>query len=102
MDHNDIIKIRDSAEFQALVKARRQLTLATALTIIIAYFGYISLVAFRPDLLGTVVGEGSVSIGIYIGIALLVLGFALTAIYSKISEGQIAELQKEIQNRFNS
>lgn len=102
MDHNDIIRIRDSAEFQALVKARRQLTLATALTIIVAYFGYISLVAFRPDLLGTVIGNGSVSVGIYIGFALLVLGFALTAIYSKISEGQIAELHKEIQNKFNS
>ena len=97
MDTKTII---ESAEFQALLKARRRLAIPIVSIIIIAYFGFIFLVAFKPSVLGYTFGESHVSIGIYAGLALLLLSFVLTAAYLRLSDGPIADLQKKIQDKF--
>lgn len=98
---NDTVKtIISSPEFQELVAARKRLAIGVVTAIISAYFGFILLVAFRPDILGRPVGEGIISIGIYAGMAILLFGFVLAAIYMRISNGKIAELQQKIQQRF--
>lgn len=100
MDKADVKIIMESAEFKALLKARRQLALPVVALIISAYFGFILLVAFKPAVLGHIVGNGQVSIGIYAGLGLLLLSFFLTAFYLRRSDGKIATLQKDIQDKF--
>jgi len=93
-------QILESPEFRALVHERRRLWVPVVTTIICAYFGFISLVAFAPTLLGLTFGTHTVSIGIYAGLALLVLGFLLTAIYLKLSNGRINTLLEDIRHKF--
>lgn len=100
MNDIDAEKVIDSPEFKALLKARYRLALPIAATIITAYFGFILMVAFKPSALGITIGGGHVSIGIYAGLALLLLSFALTAIYIRLSDGDIATLQKKIQDKY--
>lgn len=45
------------------------------------YFGFILLVAFRPDLLGTPIGSGVTSLGIPVGLGIIFAAFVLTGIY---------------------
>jgi uncharacterized membrane protein (DUF485 family) len=48
---------------------------------VIAYFGFILLVAFDKDAAGTLIAGGRVSIGVVLGAALIVLAPVLIAIY---------------------
>jgi len=62
--------------------ARRRLKIAVVLTavMVVAYFGFILLVAYAKDVAGSLVGD-DVSLGIVLGAAVIVLAPVLTAIY---------------------
>lgn len=100
MEKTTVDQIIQSPEFKSLIKARRKLSLPIIVTIIPAYFGFILMVAFSPETLGRSLGTSPVSIGIYAGLALLVLSFILTALYLKISNGKISQLQDELKRKF--
>lgn len=62
-----------------------------------AYFAYVLTVAFRPDLLGTPIRDGSiVTWGIAVGVALLGLGFALTVIYVLVANTRLDGLSRRL------
>ena len=62
---------------------RRRWRIGAVLTAVMmaAYFGFILLVAFAKPFVGTLIGDDSVSIGILIGAAVIVLAPVLTSIY---------------------
>ena len=95
-----ITEITNSPEFKALLKARKKLSTFIVSIIIPAYFGFVLLIAYSPETLGKTLGDNPVSIGIYAGLALLVLSFLLTAIYLKVSNGKITQLQHELRQKF--
>jgi uncharacterized membrane protein (DUF485 family) len=47
----------------------------------LAYFGFILLVAFAKPFVGTMLADGQVSVGIVIGAAVIILAPVLTAVY---------------------
>lgn len=100
MNDIDTETIIHSSEFKSLLKARRRLAAPIAAAIITTYFGFVLLVAFKPSILGQTLGEGHISIGIYAGLSLLLLSFVLTVIYIRLSDGAIALLQKQIQDKY--
>ena len=52
-----------------------------SLIMLVIYFGFILLVAYAPNFLGTPIGTGVMTIGIPIGLCVIVFAFALTGIY---------------------
>ncbi len=62
---------------------RRRARFAWLLTAIMLtiYVGYILLIAFRPDILAQPIGKGVTSLGIPLGIGVILAGIALTGIY---------------------
>ncbi len=73
---------RRYAGFKALVRERSALRLILSAIVILTYFSFILLVAFAPSSLGTPVTANSVvSVGIALGVGLILLSVVLTAIY---------------------
>ncbi|MFZ0457982.1 MAG: DUF485 domain-containing protein [Rhodoplanes sp.] len=72
--------IRRDPHFQTLVRGRMRFALALTAATLIIYFGYIAVVAFAPQWLGVSVG-GGMTLGIPIGLLVIVAAFALTALY---------------------
>jgi uncharacterized membrane protein (DUF485 family) len=72
--------IRRDPHFQTLVRRRMRFALALTAATLIIYFGYIAVVAFAPQWLGVSVG-GGMTLGIPIGLLVIVAAFALTALY---------------------
>jgi uncharacterized membrane protein (DUF485 family) len=73
-----------SADEQSLqVLAARRFRLAYLLTavMIIGYFGFILLIAFDKPLMGMLLAEEQVSLGILLGAAVILLAPVLTGIY---------------------
>jgi uncharacterized membrane protein (DUF485 family) len=64
---------------------------------LVIYFGFILVIAFAPKLLGTPLFSGSVTtIGIPIGIGVILSAFILTGIYVKRANGEFDELTGRI------
>ena len=68
-------------ELMRVVKRRWRVGGVLTAVMMLAYFGFVLLVAFAKPFVGTLVADDSVSIGILIGAGVIVLAPVLTAIY---------------------
>lgn len=64
-----------------LVRRRWRIGAALTAVMMTAYFGFILLVAFGKSAAGTLIADESVSVGIVLGAAVIILAPVLTAIY---------------------
>lgn len=63
------------------------------------YFAFILTIAFNPSLLGTPLAEGSVTtVGIPVGIAVIIFAFVLTGIYTNRANGEFDDLANKIKD----
>jgi len=75
-------KIKADDAFQALVKQRRRFSLILTGIILLVYFSFILTLAYAPCVFATPLYKGGVtSIGIPVGIGIIIIAFALTGIY---------------------
>jgi uncharacterized membrane protein (DUF485 family) len=73
-------EVLDSAEFRRLVERRWLISLVLTAVLFVAYYGFILLVATNKPLLATRLGE-TVTLGIPLGVAIIVLSWVLTGAY---------------------
>jgi uncharacterized membrane protein (DUF485 family) len=67
--------------YQRLVQRRGRFTRTLSIIMLVAYFGYIALVAFDKSLLARPIGGGVTSLGIPVGVGLILLAILLTGLY---------------------
>lgn len=74
--------VRLNPHFHQLVKRRSRWAWGLASVILLIYFAFILLIAFAPQWLAQPVAAGSVmTIGIPIGVLVIVVAFVLTGVY---------------------
>ncbi|MDE1153360.1 MAG: DUF485 domain-containing protein [Micavibrio sp.] len=96
MTEEEAKRIRNLPEFKEMTAAKKAVNIPINLVIILAYFGFVLMIAYDPAALGVPAGDGVISIGIYAGLALLVLAFLLTAVYMHLADGKLAELHRKL------
>jgi uncharacterized membrane protein (DUF485 family) len=75
-------RIRENPKFQALVTKRNKFSIVMSVLMIVAYYGYILLIAFDKPFLATKLSAGAVtSIGIPIGLGVILFTIVITWIY---------------------
>lgn len=74
-------RIEADPQFHDLVRRRALLSWSLTALMAIIYFGFILLIAFEKDLLGTSLAGGVTTIGIPLGIGVILSAFVLTGIY---------------------
>jgi uncharacterized membrane protein (DUF485 family) len=89
-------KIEQDPNFQELVRRRSALGWTLSLIMLIIYFGFIILVAYAPKFLGMTIGAGVITIGIPIGLVVIVSAFLLTGIYVNKANSQYDPLIRKI------
>ena len=73
--------IRQLPEYAALTRARKKIMWPLSLATIIAYFALILTIAFHPTTLGQPIGDGVTSIGMVLGLGVIVFCLLITGIY---------------------
>ena len=76
-----IEKVKRDPEFLALERRRARLAWGLSAAMAVIYFGFILLVAFAPAWLATPLGTGTTTIGIPLGVGVILSAFVLTGIY---------------------
>ena len=90
-------KIKNNPDYQELVAKRTGFSIKLSIAMLVVYFTFILTIAFNPSALGTPISSDSVTtIGIPIGIAIIIFAFVLTGIYTKRANGEFDDLSNKI------
>ena len=95
MDQATIEKIKNNPKYQKLVKERSSFAWKLTITMLVVYYAFILIIAFSPATLGASMG-GITTVGIPVGIAIIVFSFAITGVYVKRANGEFDQLTQEI------
>jgi len=88
--------IQRNPKYQQLVSERSSLSRMLSIAIIVIYFGFILLVAFAPGFLGAPLAGGVTTVGIPIGLLVIILAFALTGFYVYRANSEFDALTQQI------
>ena len=90
-------KIKNNPDYQELVSKRSSFAIKLSISMLVVYFTFILTIAFSPATLGTPISSDSVTtIGIPIGIIIIIFAFILTGIYTKRANSEFDDLNNKI------
>ena len=87
--------MRDPA-FQRLVQERSRFGWSLSAIMLVVYLGFIFAVAFAPEVMATKIGGGPTSLGIVLGLCVILFAFALTGVYVVRANGRFDELTRDV------
>lgn len=100
MEKEIVERIKNDPNFEKLTSGRSRFAWILTIAMLVVYFAFILTIAFNPGALGTPLGDDTVTtIGIPVGIAVIVFAFALTGIYVKRANSEFDELTKQIKEQ---
>ncbi len=74
-------RIARTPEFQQLVAERTKFGWILTGLMLVVYFGFIGLIAFDKSVMAIKVGGGTASLGLFLGVFVILFAFLLTGIY---------------------
>jgi len=92
-DHQHIL---GHPKFQELVRTRSGFAWTLAAVMLVIYLGFILLVAFAPGLMAVKVGGGVTSLGIVLGLVVIVSAFLLTGVYVQRANARFDDLTRDL------
>jgi uncharacterized membrane protein (DUF485 family) len=91
-----IAKIQQHPKYLKLRKKRNSIGWSLTLVMIVVYYGYIALIAFNKPFLAQPIGAGVTSLGIPIGLGVIIFTIVITAIYVRRANGEFDDLTADI------
>ncbi|MBI6550749.1 DUF485 domain-containing protein [Xenorhabdus lircayensis] len=92
-------EIENNPRFKELIKKRGHFAWLLSIIMLVLYVGFIFLIAFAPEWLGTKLHEStSITRGIPIGIGIIFVSFILTGIYVVRANSEFDRLMSTILN----
>ena len=90
-------RVEANPKYHQLVNKRSTYSIIMTLCVMAVYYGYILLIAFDKEWLGTKLGAGmTTSIGIPLGVGVIVFTIILTNIYVRRANTEFDELNSQI------
>ena len=89
-------RVGNDPHFRQLVRERTRFGWVLTGIMLVIYFGFIGLIAFDRSLMGARVGGGTASVGLLLGLGVILSAFALTGIYVARANGRFDELTARI------
>jgi uncharacterized membrane protein (DUF485 family) len=90
-------KIRANPKYQEFVSTRSRYSIIMSILGAVAYYGFILLVAYDKEFLAAKIGEGyTMSIGIPIGVGVILFTIIITWIYVRRANSEFDETNAEV------
>lgn len=97
MQESEVIeKIQKHPKYKELVEMRNRFGILLTLIMLAVYYGFILVIAFKKELLAVKLGAGVMSVGIPIGIGIILFTILITGFYVLRANGKFDELNEEI------
>jgi uncharacterized membrane protein (DUF485 family) len=96
MDEPLADSIAADPKYQMLKSRRSRFGWTLTVAMLIVYYGFILLIAFRKDLLAMRIGDGVMTWGIPIGFGVIIFTIAVTALYVYRANSEFDELSEQV------
>ena len=97
MDPQRLSRVTNDPRFRQLVEKRSSFAWTLAVVMLAIYYGFILIIAFAPSVLGTPIAPGAVTtLGIPVGVLIIIAAFVLTGIYVKRANAEFDALNQQI------
>ena len=91
-----VTKIQNHPKYLELRSKRNTLGVTLTILMLVVYYGYIALIAFDKSFLAQPIGSGVTSLGIPIGMGVIIFTIAITGLYVRRANGEFDALTQEI------
>ena len=99
MNKELVEKIKANPDYQKLVKTRTSFALKLTVAMLVVYFTFILTIAFNPSALAVPLSADTVTtIGIPVGMVIIIFAFILTGIYTRRANSEFDDLTNKIKN----
>jgi uncharacterized membrane protein (DUF485 family) len=99
MGDKTFLDVRREPLFQELVDKRTRFAWRLSAAMLVIYFGFIAVIAFAPKVLATPIGGGVTTVGIPVGLFVIVSAFALTGLYVHRANSTFDPITRKIMER---
>jgi uncharacterized membrane protein (DUF485 family) len=91
-----VARIRANPKYQELKRKRTRFGWWLAAAMMVVYYGYIALIAWDKEFLAQPIGDGVTTLGVPIGLAVIVFTIVITGIYVRRANTEYDALTREI------
>jgi uncharacterized membrane protein (DUF485 family) len=95
MDNTILNRIENDPNYAKLVSERKSFGWTLAIITLVMYYGYIAIVAFAPSMIAVRLA-GSITVGIVLGVAIIIASIVLTGIYVMRANSEYDDLTNAI------
>jgi uncharacterized membrane protein (DUF485 family) len=96
MDQQLAMRVASHPSYQKLKARRTSFGWWLTAAMMVVYYGFILLVAFNKPLLSSRLGEGVTTLGMPLGLAVIVFTIVITAIYVRRANSEFDRLSEEV------
>lgn len=95
----DIVEqIKNNPKYQELVTKRNRFAWTLSIIMLVVYYAFIMVIAFKPEIFGAKIGDGVITLGIPVGIAIIIISFILAGVYVRRANGEFDGLTQQIKD----
>jgi uncharacterized membrane protein (DUF485 family) len=95
-------KVKANPKFAELVQKRSSFAWQLSIVMLVVYYAFILVIAFSPATFAQKIGEGVTTVGMPVGMGVILLAFILTGIYTKRANGEFDDLTNQIKEEARS
>ena len=99
MGDDKVSYIRREPLFRALVAKRTRFAWQLSAAMLVIYFGFIAVIAFAPKVLATPIGGGVTTVGIPVGLFVILSAFVLTGLYVHRANSEFDPMTRQIMEK---
>ncbi len=96
MSDSIVAKIQANPKYHALRRKRNAFGWTLSVLMLLVYFGYIALIAFNKPFLAQPIGNGVTTLGIPIGMGVIIFTILITGLYVRRANSEYDDLTAEI------
>ena len=89
-------RVAENPKYKELIHKRTRFGWLLSAVMLLAYYGYVAVIAYNKALLAEPIGAGVTTVGIPIGFGLIILSIVLTGVYVARANGEFDRLTREI------
>lgn len=88
--------IQNNPAYLELRRKRNRLGFALTLLMLLVYYGYVALIAFDKEFLAKPIGAGVTTLGIPIGMGVIIFSVIITGLYVRRANNEFDQLTRDI------
>ncbi len=96
MTDSVVARVEANPKYHELRRKRNRFGWTLTALMMLVYYGYIALIAFNKPFLAQPIGTGVISLGVPIGLGVIIFTIVITGLYVRRANGEYDRLTAEI------